>query len=61
VSFLTGHGDADAAHVAALRQMLVRIDDPADGPQVVLAAALFRQLYPRFFSISEGAGQEGAP
>lgn len=61
VSFLAGHGDADVAHVAALRQVLLRIDDPADGAQVVLAAALFRQLYPRFFSVAEAPAPYAAP
>jgi hypothetical protein len=60
VSFLAGHGDADAAHVAALRQALAGIDDPEDGSDIVLGASLFRQLYPRFFPTAD-AGQEAAP
>lgn len=60
VSFLAGHGDADTAHVAALREVLLRIDDPGDGPPIVLAAALFRELYPRFFPVADAAAAGAA-
>jgi hypothetical protein len=49
VSFLAGHGDADVAHLAALDQILERIDDPADTAEMALSAAVLRTVYPRFF------------
>ena len=49
VSFLSGHGDADADHVARLSQLLRRIDDAADQAAVRLSAAVLGALYPRFF------------
>jgi hypothetical protein len=60
VSFLAGHGDADTTHVAALKEALLRIDDPADGADMALAAALFRRLYPRFFPVPDTAKQSVA-
>jgi hypothetical protein len=61
VSFLVGHGDADEAHIAALNQALLRIDDPADGEAIALAAGLFRRLYPRFFPAPQAAWRPAAP
>ena len=60
VSFLSGHGDADEAHTAALKEVLLRIDDAADGEAIVLAAGLFRRLYPRFFAGPRAASRSGA-
>jgi hypothetical protein len=60
VSFLAGHGDADEAHVAALKQVLLQIDDPDDGEAIVLAAKLFRLLYPRFFGTPAAALRRSA-
>jgi len=60
VSFLADHGDADTTHVAALKEALLRIDDPADGADMALAAALFRRLYPRFFPVPDTAKQSVA-
>ena len=60
MSFLVGHGDADEAHTAALRQVLLHIDDAADGEAIVLAAGLFRRLYPRFFAAPQAASRPPA-
>jgi hypothetical protein len=49
VSFLTGHGVADPAHVAVLEDVLGKIDDPRDQADVRLSAAVLRRLYPCFF------------
>jgi pyrroloquinoline quinone (PQQ) biosynthesis protein C len=57
VSFLAGHGDADVEHLAALDQVLDRLDDPADGAEMVLSAAVLRTLYPRFFGGSPRTGR----
>ena len=49
LSFLDGHADADADHVALLDQALRRIDDPNDQDDLCLAAKQMQRLYPRFF------------
>jgi pyrroloquinoline quinone (PQQ) biosynthesis protein C len=49
VSFLAGHGEADAGHVALMRELMIRIDEPRDQDAVVLSAGMTRALYPRFF------------
>jgi hypothetical protein len=51
VSFLSGHGAADAAHVALLEEALGRIDDAEDRAAIRLSAAVLRALYPRFFAV----------
>jgi pyrroloquinoline quinone (PQQ) biosynthesis protein C len=57
VSFLSGHGDADVEHLAALDQVLDRIDDPEDGAELALSAAVLRTLYPRFFGTAQRTGR----
>ena len=57
VSFLAGHGDADVEHLAALDQVLDRIDNPADCAEMALSAAVLRTLYPRFFGGGPRAGR----
>jgi hypothetical protein len=57
VSFLAGHADADVEHLAALDQVLDRLDDPADGAEMALSAAVLRTLYPRFFVSGARAGR----
>jgi hypothetical protein len=60
VSFLAGHGDADAGHVALLADVLARLDDPRDAEEVRLSAAILRQLYPRFFRVADTIVASGA-
>jgi pyrroloquinoline quinone (PQQ) biosynthesis protein C len=50
VSFLSGHGDADVAHVEVLHDVLRNIDDPRDQASILLAASVLRALYPLFFA-----------
>jgi hypothetical protein len=64
VSFLAGHGEADAGHVALLADVLARLDDPEDAEQIRLSAATLRRLYPRFFRAANTTvahGATGAP
>lgn len=49
VSFLEGHGDADAGHIEQLSAMLRRVEDQHDRDAIVLSASVMRALYPRFF------------
>jgi hypothetical protein len=60
VSFLAGHGDADAGHVALLADVLARLDDPADAEEIRLSAATLRRLYPRFFRAAAATATYGA-
>ena len=55
VSFLTGHGGADTAHVASLVEVLTRVDNPDDVEDILLAATAMCRLYPRFFGPSAAA------
>lgn len=57
VSFLSGHGDADADHVARLAHLLRRIDDAADQAAIRLSAAVLGALYPRFFDVQPGSAR----
>jgi pyrroloquinoline quinone (PQQ) biosynthesis protein C len=50
VSFLDGHGEADAGHVALMREVIARVDNPCEEEAIVLSAAVTRTLYPRFFA-----------
>ena len=64
VSFLGGHGEADAGHVALLADVLARLDDPEDADEIRLSAAMLRRLYPRFFRAADTTiahGPTGAP
>jgi hypothetical protein len=49
VTFLEGHGDADAGHIEHLHEALRHLDDGADSAAVLLSAAVMRTLYPQFF------------
>lgn len=49
LSFLDGHGDADSEHIAALGEVLARIDDARDQDAIALSARVMRALYPLFF------------
>lgn len=60
VSFLAGHGEADAGHVALLANVLARLDDPRDVDEIRLSAAMLRQLYPRFFRSADAVVAQGA-
>jgi hypothetical protein len=51
VSFLVGHGDADSGHVALLRGLLDKIEDPRDQEAIAVSAAVLRVLYSRFFHL----------
>jgi pyrroloquinoline quinone (PQQ) biosynthesis protein C len=61
VSFLAGHGEADAGHVAVLRQVFQRIDEPGDRAAIALSASVLRALYPRFFAPRAGAPGVAGP
>jgi len=50
LSFLEGHGDADIGHIAALHDLLIRIDHQEDREAISLSAAVMRKLYPLFFA-----------
>lgn len=60
VSFLAGHGEADAGHVALLSGVLARLDDPRDAEEIRLSAAMLRHLYPRFFHGADTTVARGA-
>ena len=60
VSFLAGHGEADAGHVALLADVLARLDDPEDAEEIRLSAATLRRLYPRFFRAADTTVAHGA-
>jgi hypothetical protein len=49
VSFLEGHGDADAGHIALLTDLLRSVKAPRDRAVIALSAAIVRSLFPRFF------------
>jgi hypothetical protein len=56
VSFLDGHGDADFGHIAALNDILRRIEDPRDQGAILLSAEIMCALYPRFFQPGRTGG-----
>ena len=60
VSFLAGHGEADAGHVALLADVLGRLDDRQDAGDIRLSAAMLRRLYPRFFRTADALVAHGA-
>jgi len=49
VSFLDGHGDADAGHITLLNDVLRQIGNPTDQAAIMLSVANIRALYPLFF------------
>lgn len=55
VTFLQGHGEADPGHVAAILDVLQRLDDPRDLSAVALSASVLRALYPCFFPAERAA------
>lgn len=55
LSFLEGHGEADPEHVAALHDVLRRIDDARERASIALSASVLHTLYPCFFRAPGGA------
>jgi hypothetical protein len=60
VSFLAGHGEADADHVAQLGACLGSIEDERDHDDIALSASIMRSLYPRFFREQSEKGACGS-
>jgi hypothetical protein len=56
VSFLEGHGDADVGHIAALTDILRRVEDPRDQGAILLSSEIMCALYPRFFQPGPAVG-----
>ena len=55
-SYLLSHGDLDIEHVGFFRQLMDRIDDPADQAAIVHAARRFYVLYGDIFRTLRDGG-----
>ena len=56
-SYLDSHGSLDQEHMATYRQLMDRLDDPADQAAVIRVSKVIYRLYADMFRALPGAGQ----
>ncbi|KTT04360.1 long-chain fatty acid--CoA ligase [Pseudomonas oryzihabitans] len=57
-SYLDSHGSLDQEHMATYRQLMDRLDDPADQAAVIHVAKVVYRLYADMFRALPGAGRQ---
>jgi len=57
-SYLDSHGSLDQEHMATYRQLMDRLDDPADQAAVIHVSKVVYRLYADMFRALPGAGQQ---
>lgn len=57
-SYLDSHGSLDQEHMATYRQLMDRLDDPADQAAVIRVSKVVYRLYAEMFRALPGAGQQ---